>query len=196
MYSKLNISITLLMILASTFTVLGQEANNKTRFSIELDPLAYASGGYSGHLRIQPKNSKHLLLGIGVAAFNQPDFAVNLDPENNDEGWKVRVDNTVGIFGEYHFSEVNKKWFIGGQISFQQQKIENDNLTGSANFSNIMLMLQGGYTFRPFKFPLYIKPWMGIGYVSKVSGEHTLEGQDYNVSPVTFLMTFHVGYTF
>jgi hypothetical protein len=32
-----------------------------------------------------------------------------------------------------------------------------------------------GYTWLPFNFPLYIKPWVGVGYNAKIA-ESTLAG--------------------
>ena len=94
------------------------------------------------------------------------------------------------------FSEVNKKFFVGGQVGVQQYKIENTALNGNSKFSNLLVMGYAGYTIKPFKNNFYIKPWAGIGYTSKIAGTNQLEGKEYNIAPITMFATLHVGYTF
>jgi len=43
---------------------------------------------------------------------------------------------------------------------------------------------------------LYVKPWIGIGYTSKVSGDNTLGSYEYEISPLANFVTVHLGYTF
>jgi hypothetical protein len=168
----------------------------KTKFSIEIDPATYAFKGYSAHLRIQPKASNHLLYGVGIYAMDMPSFFVDMNSNNANKDWQVRINNAVGIFGEYHFSEVNKGFFTGAQISAQQFIIENENQSGEEKFTNGLIMGYGGYTLQPFKFPLYFKAWGGVGYTSKISGDNVLGEQEYDISPLSVFATLHMGYTF
>lgn len=170
--------------------------DRKTKFSIEIDPATFAFKGYSAHLRIQPKSCNHLLYGVGIYAMDMPAFFVDMNSNNADKGWQVRINNAIGIFGEHHFSEVNKGFFVGSQISAQQFLIENDNQSGNEKFTNGLIMGYGGYTLQPFKFPLYFKAWGGVGYTSKISGENVLGGNEYDISPISVFATLHVGYTF
>jgi hypothetical protein len=173
----------------------GQQVG-KTKFSIEIDPATFAFKGYSAHLRIQPKASDHLLYGVGIYAMDMPSFFVDMNNKNADKGWQVRINNAIGIFGEHYFSEVNKGFFVGSQISAQQFLIENETQSGNEKFTNGLIMGYGGYTLQPFKLPLYFKAWGGVGYTSKISGENVLGGQEYDISPVSVFATLHVGYTF
>lgn len=167
-----------------------------TRFSIEVDPATFLFNGYSAHLRIQPRNSAHLLVGGGLYAMDLPTVLVDLNKNNRDKGWDIRIHRGIGLFGEYHFTEVNRKLLLGAQLSTQQFKIENEMFSGSEKFTNTLLMGYGGYSFRPFSFPLYVKAWGGLGYTHKISGEHTLGEQTYDIAPLTVFATVHVGYTF
>ncbi len=189
-----------LLIFLSFFsvTVFAQdlENNNKTQFSIEIDPVTFVLDGYAFHLRMNPANSKHLLIGIGTYAMNMPKEIININSKNKDKGWDVRLNQGYGLFGEYHFTKVNRKWFIGSQISFQEYKIEKNNTIGNEKFQNLLFMGYGGYTWQPFNFDLYIKPWAGIGYTSKISGNNNLGVFNYDVSPITMFATLHIGYTF
>jgi hypothetical protein len=43
---------------------------------------------------------------------------------------------------------------------------------------------------------MYIKPWMGLGYTTKVSGDNSIDGKEYDIAPLVPFLTLHVGYTF
>lgn len=189
-----------MIVLSLTFTatsLLAQEKDDrKTKFSIEIDPVTFAFGGYSAHIRIQPKTSDHSLFGVGIYAMDFPDVFVDFNSKNKDKGWDVRLNQGYGFFGEHHFTEVNRKWFVGTQISIQEYKIENESIGGSEKFTNFLTMGYFGYTIKPFKNNMYIKPWAGIGYTSKISGNNTLGNLEYDISPITMFATLQIGYTF
>lgn len=176
------------------FAVKGQD--QKTKISLEIDPATFVFNGYSGHIRIQPRQSEHMLYGAGIYAMDMLSVFVNLNPENRNENWDVRLNLGYGLFGEYHFREVNQSFFTGAQVSIQDYKVEQKEVNAKAEFSNILAMPYFGYTLQPFEFPLYFKLWGGVGYTSKISGSNELQGQEYDVSPIAMFATFHVGYTF
>jgi hypothetical protein len=185
-------SMTILSATAQTPSSSGK----KTEISVEIDPLTFLSKGYSAHLRLKPKSSEHLLIGLGTYAMDMPKAIVNLNPNNQDKGWNLRLNQGYGLFGEYYFSETNKKFLVGTQVGVQQYKIENEAFTGSEKFTNALLMAYGGYTLQPFEFPLYFKAWAGIGYTSKLSGANKLGEREYDIAPLTAFATLHLGYTF
>lgn len=170
---------------------------NKTTYSIETDPTTFVFNGYSGHLRIKPANWEHIVLGAGVYVMDLPNFLVNINGENKDKGWNVRINSAYSLFGEYYFKKANSKWFAGLQAGIQNYKISNDNIENvESNYSNLLIMPSIGYTWLPFKFPLYFKPWTGIGYTTKISGDNSVGDLTYDISPVTAFITLHIGYTF
>lgn len=171
-------------------------ANSKPRLSVELDPATFLFKGFGLHLRLQPHADSHLLMGLGAYAMDMPRFLVDLNPDNKGQGWQVRLNQGYGFFVERYFREVNEKWFVGGQLGVQQFKLENEFEAGSSKYVNLLAMAYGGYVWRPFDFPLYFKPWAGIGYVPKIGGESHLGELGYSHSPITYFATLHVGYTF
>lgn len=191
-----KIAIVLLTIIGTTSTtIFAQEksVDNKTTFSIETDPSTFLFKGYAFHIRIKPKNSRHLVIGAGAYAIDIPDFLVNLNADNKDKGWNVRINSAISLFGEYYFKEANKKWFVGLQTGVQKYKNTNGNIANTENkYSNLLIMPSVGYNWQPFKNGLYIKPWLGIGYTTKISGDSST----YKISPITYFPTVHVGYTF
>ncbi|MBK7475347.1 MAG: hypothetical protein IPI11_04750 [Haliscomenobacter sp.] len=108
----------------------------------------------------------------------------------------MRINRGYGVFAEHHFVEVNRRWFAGGQASLQEYKIERDDADGSAKYTNALLMAFGGYAIQPFNFNLYFKPWAGVGYTGKISGQTKLGDAAYHIAPITMFATLHVGYSF
>jgi len=172
-------------------------SENKSEYAVEIDPATFFFNGYGVHLRFKPKKSNHLLLGLGAYAMDMPDFLVNMNSQNKDKGWQVRINQGMGLFGEYYFQQVNQKWFIGTQLGLQEYKIENEFEEGAtATYTNLLMMGYGGYSWQPFDAGLYVKPWMGVGYSPMISGNNEVGTQKYGVAPFTSFMTLHVGYKF
>jgi len=170
---------------------------NKTTFSIETDPSTFLFKGYAFHIRIKPKNSKQLVIGVGTYALDLPSIMVNTNKDNKDKGWNVRINSAYSLFGEYYFKEANSKWFVGLQTGVQNYKNSNDNISNKeSKYSNLLIMPSIGYNWQPFKFPLYVKPWFGLGYTSKISGSNSIDNLNYNISPLVPFLTLHAGYTF
>ena len=193
---KIIIVMVLLLPSIGLYAQENEEKSKKTEFSIEIDPATFAFKGYGIHLRIKPKNSDHLLIGAGAYAMDFPNVLVNLNENNKDQGWDVRLNQGYGLFGEYHFSEVNKKWFVGTQLAIQEYKIQKELYIGESSYTNILIMGTGGYTLQPFELPLYFKFWGGVGYTAKIAGENVLGNAEYDISPLLLFGALHIGYTF
>ena len=191
------ISVALVLLITLGTSTLKAQEKNGTTFSIETDPSTFAFKGYAFHVRIKPKNSQHVLLGAGTYGLNMPTFLVNMKKENKDKGWNVNIKNAVSLFGEYYFKEANQKWFLGLQAGIQTFKISNSNLPNqTAQYSNLLLMPSIGYNWHPLKNNLYIKPWLGMGYTTKISGDNNIQNLKYAISPMSNFLTVHLGYTF
>ncbi len=172
-------------------------SESKMTISVETDPSTFALNGYAFHFRIKPRKSQRLVLGAGTYALDFPSLMVDMNSKNNNKDWNVRISSAYSLFGEYYFKEANQKWFVGLQAGIQNFSIKNESYPDAKNtFSNLLLMPSVGYNWQPFKFPIYIKPWMGIGYTSKIEGNNTIGLSEYNIAPVLPFMTLHVGYTF
>ena len=170
---------------------------NKTIVSIETDPSTFVFKGYALHIRIKPKSSKHLLIGAGTYALDLPGVMVDMNADNKSNGWDVRINSAYSLFGEYYFKEVSRRWFVGLQTGVQNYKVMNDNITTKeSKYSNLLIMPSVGYNWQPFKFPLYFKPWFGLGYMTKISGKNAIDALSYKIAPIAPFITMHVGYTF
>jgi hypothetical protein len=193
-----TISIVLLTIIGLAATELNAQnikKEDKTTFSLETDPSTFALGGYAFHIRIKPKNSEHFVLGAGVYALDLPSLMVDLNKDNKEKGWNVRINNAYSLFGEYYFKEANNSWFVGVQTSIQNYKNTNNSiLNKESKYSNLLIMPSLGYTWSPFKLPIYFKPWVGLGYTKTISGDNSIDNLNYAVSPLVPFVTLHIGY--
>jgi hypothetical protein len=173
-------------------------AQEKTIFSIETDPSTFIFKGYSLHLRVQPAASERFLIGVGTYAMNMPDMVVDLNKENRDEGWNVRIRSAYAAYGEYYFRKANDRWFVGEQLGIQNFKVTNDTevIADEARFTNFLAMTYIGYSWHPYKGSFYVKPWAGLGYTKKVDGNTNVGSMNYDVAPIFPFVTFHIGYSF
>lgn len=194
--NKLKTVIIAVVAIVLAFHSNAQESNSGTQFSVEIDPATFGFKGYGFHLRVKPASFDHMQLGVGTYAMEMPDVLVNFNENNKDKGWGVRINQAYGLFGEYYFNEVNKKFFLGTQLGVQEFKIKNDNIEGQSKFLNGLAIAYAGYSFMPFKFNLYIKPWMGVGYTTKLSGSNDLGNETYDIAPFTAFATLHLGWQF
>jgi hypothetical protein len=174
------------------------QAQDRTVLSVETDPSTFLFEGYSIHLRLQPKGSERWLVGAGSYGMKMPDLMVDLNKNNKDEGWNVRIKNAFALFGEYYFNEANQRWFVGEQAGIQNYKIRNEQeqLAGPAEFRNLLFLTYVGYSWHPYKGSFYIKPWAGLGYSKQISGSTTVGTMEYDNAPLFPFVTFHIGYSF
>ena len=187
-----HLLVLVLSLFVSTFGFAQEKYN-----SIEIDPTYFVQNGYSFHIRIKPSNVKHFVFGAGIYALDIPNAVVDLNSENSGKGWKVRLNTSYSLFGEYYLKEANTKWFVGLQTGIQNYVNSNEHIAEeTCTYWNQLAMPYVGYSWFPFKFPLYIKPWAGLGYTSQISGSTTIKGVKYDISPIVPLVAVHVGYTF
>ncbi len=175
------------------------QSTNKTKFSIEIDPTTFAAfNGYGVYGKVQLKNTKHWILGGGVYGLDLPKPLIDINADNKDKGWKTRINSAYLIFGEYYFKEPNNKWFAVLNLDIQNFKITNDNIADKAStYSSFLVLPAIGYVWKPFKGNnFYIKPWGGLGYTTKISGDNTINNLTYKISSLVPFATLHFGYTF
>ena len=183
-----------------TFFVPAHDARGQSKpvLSVETDPATFVFGGYAFHLRGAPAAASHWVFGLGAYAMNFPDLFVDLNPENRDEGWEVRLQRGWGFFAEYYFDPRRRGWYVGGQLATQRFHVRNEAAPGAkGRFTNVLIMGQAGYRWFPLGArTLYVQPWAGLGYTSPVSGDRRAGGERYDVAPILPFFTVHLGYEF
>jgi hypothetical protein len=201
--------LTIIIFITTGLKAQDKTAESETTFSIEMDPLVpIVLHGIGGHFIWTPKNSTHFVFGAAIiVSGTMPQFLINLDPKNKDQGWHYKINQGFGIEGEYYFEEANHKWFTGVQLFTEEINLTNDNVPMvTEHRTNIgRIVLTAGYKWYPFKNEnFYLKPWMGIGYTSIINAAFSSEvisntrvgNYEYHIQPITPFATIHIGYTF
>lgn len=193
---------------SSNQTKKEQTPPSKHQFLIEVDPLPYLLGGMGGHFGWTPKNNKHLAYGVGLVVGPEfPDAMHNMNANNRDQGWNLKVNQGAGLWAHYYFKRTNKGWFTGLQVFTQEMELSNDNFPGQSDRTNVlMLAIPTGYVWYPIEhFNLYLRPWAGFGFQKvikstfepgKVTPEMNVGNKEYHLPPFVPFATFHIGYSF
>lgn len=155
----------------------------QAQWAFEIDPLAYFSKGYSGHLIYQTSNG--FSFDLGAYGMEFPDFA---EPY---EGFKTRFTG-YGVKIIYHGrSKDGAFWGIGaGTNDFEvEETAPLTTQTGTFNSAGI----QTGYRWGKQGF--YVTPWIGIDYILNPP-KLQFSSRTYDFPRVNIFPTVHIGYQF
>ncbi|MEO9966808.1 MAG: hypothetical protein ABJF11_13505 [Reichenbachiella sp.] len=176
------------ILIGSITNVFAQENNH---FELELDPLAYAFGGISGHIAYTFKNQR---IQLGYAQITVPDaYQSNEKITESFKGFPlVKWDI---FFGK---DDVSHGFFAGPTMNYVFTKYETE--TDEAKAEGLNVGIRGGYRFDIFKKSntlngLYLTPWVGFSYDLK-SNDIELDNQVHSIKPWGIFPTFHLGWAF
>lgn len=168
-----------------------------SRLSVEIDPITFVLKGHSFYVRYQPMFTDRFVIGIGTYAMDLSEAIVDMNGNNRDKGWDVRIKGAFLVSAEFYAKEANNGWFIGERIGFQSMRVRNNTeVRGSSTFNNLFLTTYVGYNWHPFKGSFFVKPWAGIGFREMVDGTSRVGGLNYDIGPLFPFFTVHLGYTF
>lgn len=181
-----TLSIALAVFLAST-TLSNAQSN---RIEIEIDPLAYALGGGSGHLAYTVKNMRYQL---GYGQLTLPESLQN--HENIRESFKAISFKWDYLFGK---EDASSGFFAGPTIDYLFLTYEGGDDQYKEN--QLSLGIRTGYKFDLFKKNsvlkgLYLTPWIGASWFTN-PGDIELGGESYSRSATTIFPTVHLGWSF
>lgn len=181
---------------------------NRHILMLEVDPLPYAMGGVGGHIGWQPRKSAHFAGGLSLIAGAQlPGGMVKFQSRDSGEGWHMRINQGMGLWGHYYFTKRAEGWFVGLQMFTQETELSHDGIPGETNRTNqVLIAAQAGYAWYPFpKLNFYLRPWAGVGYQKAISGtfepgevtpDMSIGDQTYKLRRILPFATLHIGYAF
>ncbi len=174
-------------ILVAAITLTSAQDNH---FEIELDPLAYALGGGSGHVAYAFKNER-IQLGFGM--LDLPEGMQN--HEGISESFKA-----ISLKWDYFFGrEDATQGFFAGP-TFDYLFLTYDDGQDQFEENQLALGIRAGYKIDLFKNSyklsgLYLTPWMGASVFTN-PGDIAVGDQTYSRKAVTFFPTVHLGWSF
>jgi hypothetical protein len=151
----------------------------------EIDPTAYALGGFSLHVGLGWKRLRvdlgNYAMGLPQALSGTRDFDVSFD----GYGAKAQL---------FLFSDEQRGGFVGVDGGVTRMSVRRDETDLTRRQSQVGLGVNLGWRFA-FGDHFYATPWIGFGYAFGAK-DVTLEGATYTASRVTIFPAVHLGYRF
>lgn len=158
---------------------------------VEVDPSTFVLGGFSAHVRFEPRPAQRWLVGAGLYALDLPSLVVDLNPANRDEAWDVRFRLGYGVFVDRLLGHGRGGPSVGIQVALQHMGAGQPNAE-QARFVNALVMPRVGYTVHPFDGRFYVFGWLGVGATGTVAGRTG----GYDVFPAVAFAAVHAGMRF
>lgn len=142
--------------------------------SAESNIISYPLNGYSLSVFLKPLNGK-VRYGAEVFCLDLPVWSLGWQPMNREETMrftkaKMKISNTVALHAEYFPLNKNPEWFIAGQVSFLRYQVSGtDSKEWSGSLRAASLMAYGGYLYHISEKPVYVKPWVGAGFLKSAN---------------------------
>ena len=181
--------LTFTIIISLTSNVLRAQKNN--HIELELDPLAYALGGASGHIAYTWKNER-IQLGYGQLTLPE-DMQRNENVSESFRAISLKWDYFIGR------KDASRGFFVGPTFDYLFLKYE-DTESNTAEDQQLNIGLRAGYKFDLFKKSkslsgMYLTPWIGASWMTN-PGNIEVGGVSYERNSMNIFPTVHLGWSF
>ena len=184
-----TLTLTITIIVSLTLNQLKAQKTN--HLEIEIDPIAYALGGASGHVAYTWKNER---IQLGYGQLTLPESMQS--NEDVQESFKA-----ISLKWDYFFfnDNANHGFFAGPTFDYLFLSYE-DKDANSYTDNQLAIGLRLGYKFDLFKKSksmngLYVTPWIGASYLT-TADDIELGSTTYNRNAVNIFPTVHLGWSF
>lgn len=151
------------------------------RFDVEVDPTAYALGGYSLHVGV---DWKRLRLDLGAFAMDVPEAI------HGNEGFDASFDGYGAKLELFPFAESGAFVGVGAGINRSLVQLQGSDL--ASRDSRLSVGVHVGWRLDVVA-GFYVKPWLGLDYTFDGSdvqlGDRNFENQHLQLFPA-----IHLGY--
>lgn len=185
-----------LLPLALVTSAFGQDDTDRAAplrsMAIEGDAAAYFLKGYSGIGRVTFGNGLNIALGTG--RYNVPGFVMERDSNYDAARWKATAESIQVFRLGYRFRGAMRSGPVIDGIAINQKwRLRSETLGGETKFRQIGAGLSGGYYIHIGRH-FYIYPTASLTRNWVYSGQTTIGGLQYKVSPTQFNGSVHVGW--
>jgi hypothetical protein len=158
-----------------------EQSESHFHADVEVDPFAYAFGGYSVHVGV---GYRGLRFDLGAFALDMPGF---LEPNEDFQSGR----NGYGFkFQYYPFTEQSGAFF-GAQVELAHELIESELSAAAHRERQLNLGVHLGWRFMLGDF--YVTPWLLMNYALGAE-DVQLDGNTYEATSLVPFATLHVGY--
>lgn len=144
----------------------------------ESNIVSFPLNGYSASVFFKPLNRK-VRFGAEVFCMDMSVLSLGWQPMNRKETMslqkaEMRISNAVALHAEYFPLNKNPEWFIAGQVSFLRYKVSvTDSKEWSGSLRASTFMAYAGYLYSISGKPVYLKPWIGAGFLKSTNNAGT-----------------------
>ena len=183
-----TIIVVIVVLIVNSTSAIAQKNNH---FELELDPIAYAFGGISGHIAYTFKNQR---IQLGYAQVTIP------ESYRSSEGYTESFKGFPLLKWDIFFGkeDASHGFFAGPTMNYVFTTYKSD--TDETKAEGFNLGIRGGYKFDLFKKKkmlsgLYLTPWVGVSHNFK-AGEIELDNQVHSIKSMSVFPTVHLGWSF
>lgn len=150
---------------------------------VEVDPIAYLSKSYSGHILYD--TGWGVRIDLGAFGMEMPEFA---EP---NEGFKTKFTG-YGVKLQYYGKSTDGT-FVGVSYGTSRFNVEHEMTKATGEVDLRSAGVQIGYRFGKEGF--YVTPWIGF---DKILGDRKIDvgGKAYEFPEISVFPTVHLGYRF
>jgi hypothetical protein len=195
MKSKLIVFLAALLIVIN-FNARAQENTQNRLFSVEINPLAFAFGGWSIGGTYHPNKLNRWVFNTAAYRFKMPKTFVEQIPGNENKGFELRINSAFSLGADYYPWKNNRSGFAFGiSAVYANFEVTNKHESGEANYSSLYLVPRTSYTWFVFR-GLYVMPWVGVEFHQKISGNTQVGSQVFKPMTTQFSPNISIGYAF
>lgn len=176
-----NAGSALLVVLIATAAI--APSRGAAQVEVEVDPFAYALGGFSLHVAGFLGSQR---FSVGTFGIDVPRFL------HGDDDWSV-VMRGAGIKWDFLGAD-SDGFFLGADANYMRMSYTLDEAARTEKQDEYTVGLRGGYRWPIGRSRFYLTPWIGVGYSS--GDDVTIEGSTFEHSPINVFPTVHVGWRF
>lgn len=191
-------TLTILSLIFISFGAIAQhEANSaqsKSYLAVELDPAPFILGGYSFSLKYNPAKLKNWTFMGSVYSSDLPENMIS--DKNLANGFRnLKIRTSFAAFADYFFKSSKTGLHAGPSVFYYAKSVGSISGSQVSNFKSIYPNLRVGYMYKPFKkIGLYIDPWLNIGKECLIDGEASIEGNEFQLNSISYIIALHIGY--
>lgn len=159
---------------------------------IEIDPLPFALGGYGVQLGVRHPALRGTRISLANFSLDVPDAVAQL---GGNDGFSIHVRWTPALYVLYYLSPPGEDGFtVGGAVRYLRLRYSHEEVTGTADTSELSPELIAGYQWHPFDNGFYAQPWLGLSVTLFRDGEPRVGDRTYDAMPVQPFFTVNIGY--
>lgn len=164
--------------------------------SLEINPLAYAFGGWSVGVAYQSPRIPHWVFSGGAYSFPFPKTFVEQIAGNKGEGFGVRLRLATTLGADVYPWRKDRAGFAFGLAAVLGDfEITQADEVDKARYQSLYVVPRASYTWYIVK-GLYVMPWLGVEFHGKVSGSTTVGSREFAPIRYQFSPNFILGYSF